>query len=91
MTLELQGMSRSISHRTSIIFFSMTGSILFSSDVAGAVLGVVDGMVFTGLEVSDLIFVSENKCFEFFNMINTLKFSLNTSSNQMRQYTRMDQ
>jgi hypothetical protein len=41
----------------------MTGSILFSSDVAGAVLGVVDGMVFTGLEVSDLIFVSENKCF----------------------------
>jgi len=65
MTLELQGMSRSISHRTSITFFSMTGSILFSSDVAGAVLGVVDGMVFTGLEVSDLIFdfVSENKCF----------------------------
>jgi hypothetical protein len=46
---------------TNITFFSMTGSILFSSDVAGAVLGVVDGMVFTGLEVSDLIFVSENK------------------------------
>ena len=63
MTLELQGMSRPISHRTNITFFSMTGSILFSSDVAGAVLGVVDGMVFTGLEVSDLIFVSENKCF----------------------------